>query len=251
MKNFIIASATFLFIGLTTSAQDSAYNKKWYANEYIPNPGLRQNLNYEVRGRYTLPVKKEKLNEAKLLSDFIPGYPVNWISNYTSVEILANSDGNKMKSVGSNDILNTEQKNILRTADLGTEIIINVKDKYKNPVTDIIYDRDINVSMMVIPEIEAEFIGGNKKLSKYFNEKVINVLYEKTPVQFQKGIVNFTVNEKGEIENAKISVSSGDPATDKFLLDSINKMPKWKPAENFKGTKVKQDFVFSLGSGGC
>ena len=32
--------------------------------------------------------------------------------------------------------------------------------------------------------------------------------------------------------------------TDKLLLEVINGMPKWKPAENAKGVKVKQDFEF-------
>jgi hypothetical protein len=36
-----------------------------------------------------------------------------------------------------------------------------------------------------------------------------------------------------------------------MLLDLIKNMPKWKPAINTNGVKVKQDFVFSVGAGGC
>ena len=61
----------------------------------------------------------------------------------------------------------------------------------------------------------------------------------------------FTVNEEGEIVNAKISQTSGDSKTDKLFVEAINKMPKWKPAQNSKGVKVKQEFIFNLSGGGC
>jgi TonB family protein len=251
MKQFILFSAIVLFFSLTVTAQDSTYNKKWYLSEVYPYRGVSQNLYYEVRGRYKLPVKSETLAVAKSLSDFIPDYPIHWISNYTSVEISATGNGKLMKARSANDVLSTEQKNILKSADLGTQIIINIKDKNKNSVTDALYDRSFDISMMVIPEVEAEYVGGYQKLSKYLHDTVIKTMYENIPEQFQQGIVNFTVNEKGEITNAKISASTGDKSTDKLLLDAINKMPKWKPAENPKGIRVKQDFQFSVGNGGC
>ena len=37
---------------------------------------------------------KEKIKEAKLLSDLIDGYPTNWISSYVVTEILTTSKGN-------------------------------------------------------------------------------------------------------------------------------------------------------------
>jgi len=50
----------------------------------------------------------------------------------------------------------------------------------------------------------------------------------------------------------QLSKTSGDQKTDKLLLKAINKMPKWKPAENSDGIKVKQEFEFSVGNcGGC
>jgi TonB family protein len=63
--------------------------------------------------------------------------------------------------------------------------------------------------------------------------------------------VEFTVNEDCEIANAQISKTSGDQETDELLLNVINQMPKWKPAENAKGRKVKQEFEFSVGNVGC
>ena len=34
-------------------------------------------------------------------------------------------------------------------------------------------------------------------------------------------------------------------------METINKMPKWKPAENANGLKMKQEFEFSVGIPGC
>ena len=65
-------------------------------------------------------------------------------------------------------------------------------------------------------------------------------------------ILRFVVNEEGAIDKAQITQTSGDAATDKLLLDVINKMPNWKAAEDAKGKKVKQEFVLSVGTNrGC
>ena len=253
MKKLILTSATVLFISLSAFAQNTAYNEQWYESENTAAKGLPRELSYGVRGNYERPVTKEKLDVAKSISDFIPDYPVNWITEYVSVEILAACNGKVMKAVSANDVLSAEQKNILKTVDPGTAIIINVKYRSKNTVTDNIENHTMNVSMMIVPEREAEYVGGKQQMKKYLKENVINKIYETIPGQFQdaNAIVIFTVNEEGEIVNAKISKTSGDPKTDKLLVEAITKMPKWKPAENSKGIKVKQEFEFSVGNGGC
>ena len=99
----------------------------------------------------------------------------------------------------------------------------------------------------VVPEIEAEYIGGYQELIKYLKVNVIDKISEPSVTAirfqppFQSAKVIFTVNEEGKIVNATISKTSGDAKTDKILPDAINKMPKWKPA-NEKGIKVKQEF---------
>lgn len=251
MKKFSFLSATVLFLGLAAYAQDGTNSKKWYLAENMPAPGSYQDLKYEVRGRYSRPVKQEALNEAKYLSNFIPGYPVNWIADYVSTEILATCNGKAMKAAGVNNTLSTEQKNMLNTVDIGTEIVVNVKYKYKNPVTDNIEDYQAHITMMVVPETEAEYIGGYQQLINYLKSSVVAKLPESSRKQFQGGIVTFTINEAGEATNTKISRTSGDAKADKVLIDIINQMPKWKPAENSKWIKVKQDFELSIGGGGC
>jgi TonB family protein len=213
--------------------------------------GFSQNLSYEVHGKYTHPVKKEILTNAESMSDIIPYYPVHWIMGYVSAEISTTSYGKTMMATGTNDRLSTEQKDILKTVDLGTDIIINITYKYKNPVTGNIDIGSSNYSATVIPEIQAEYPGGQQQMTQYLKENAINKIPDTTSRQIETAIVRFTVNEEGEIADAQIFKTSGDPKTDKLLLKVINKMPKWSPAEDSKGIKVKQEFEFSVGSVGC
>ena len=229
-----------------------------------------QEIDFDVHGRYKRAVKDEKLFDAKLLSDVIDGYPANWITNYVSVEIEVICNGKVIKAVSSGDALSTEQKNILRKADMASDIFINVKYQYKNPAIDHVENNKMNVEMTVVPETEAQYIGGEKEMRNYLRENAINKIPEscykivrpfqqqfqqQTQPQFKlQTLIRFTVNEEGEITAAKIVKTSADKEIDKLLLDAINKMPKWKPAKDAKGVNVKQEFEFSVNggrSGGC
>jgi TonB family protein len=254
MKNLIIKSTALVFICLTTFADDGTKNNSWYYKQDIHGNGSAPELYYEVHAGASRSVIKEKLNEARYFRDFIPGYPVNWIDEYVSAEIMATCNGKVMKAVSVNDVLNSEQKNILHSADLATTIDIKIKYKYKNSANDNAEIGTINISATVVnelPEIEAEYIGGYPQLSKYLKENAIDKITETTLTHFQQGAVLFIINEEGEIVNAKISRSSGDSKTDNLLIEVIKKMPKWKPAKNSKGIKVKQVFEFSIGNFGC
>ncbi|MFI5151572.1 MAG: TonB family protein [Bacteroidia bacterium] len=211
--------------------------------------GFSQNLKYEVRGKSPL-IKNEKLNQAKFISDVIPYYPASWIKSYVSVEILATCNSRAMAAMSTNDTLNTAQINILNTADLGTDVIINIKYKYENGITDHLDIGTMHYTTTVVPETEAEYPTGFQQMTEYLKENVFNHISESL---FKQGIkVRFTVKEDGEITTAQISTTSGSMITDKLLLEAINKMPKWRPAGNSKGAKVKQEFEFSAGGNeGC
>lgn len=213
--------------------------------------GYSQELRYEVRGTYTRSIKKERLNEAISMSDISPGYPSSWITDYTSTSLTATTNGQTLTACGLNENLTAEQIGLLKTADLGTDIVVDIRYKYMNSVTNNMDDRKMYFTMTVVPEIEAEYSGGYDALMKYLEVNAINKLPESNAESFPAVVIKFTVNEKGEIDNAQVSLTSSDPEIDKILLKAINKMPKWKPAENSKGLKVKQDFQFSIGMNGC
>ena len=95
-----------------------------------------------------------------------------------------------MTAVSVNDVLNTEQKNILHSADLATNIEIKIKYKYKNSANDNVEIGTINISATVVnelPEIEAEYVGGYVKLAKYLKENAIDKITETTLKHFQQG----------------------------------------------------------------
>lgn len=219
---------------------------------------VNQELRYGIRAKYRRPVQQETLKKAQLINDVISGYPENWITSYLSVEILATCNGKTMTGKSKNNMLTQEQKNILNAIDLNTDIIIHVKYKYDNPSTNSIENNEINVSMTVIPEIQAEYIipdteakyeGERDYIRQYLKENGIT----KVPNDIEQCMVDFTINEEGGISNVKITMTSGKLEVDKLLVELVCKMPKWKPAQNSKGVNVKQEFQLTIGNAaiGC
>lgn len=211
--------------------------------------GFSQDPRYQVRSKSSRPVTKVALDEAKLLSDFISGYPSNWISGYVSVEVQVNYNGVVRKALSPNNILTAEQKEILAAAELGADLMIDVIYKYEE--SSYAETKQMRVSMTVTPEVQAEFVGGQKQLSKYIEENVANKMPEVSHGKFNGGLVSFIINEEGEVVNIKISKTSGDPTTDRLFVEALKKMPKWNPARDAKGVKVKQDFIFNVGNAGA
>ncbi|MFN8359068.1 MAG: energy transducer TonB [Candidatus Kapaibacterium sp.] len=208
-----------------------------------------QNLNFDVHAAYSTSVKTHTLANAQSVADIIPQYPSEWIKNYAFVEVIVKKNGAITKAAGKNSVLSTEQKTILRSADIGSEIAISIGYTEKNAVTENTQSATLHYEATVIPEKEAEYQGGYQQLSAYIQEHAINKISDKNSKDFKPVVVKFTVNERGEIANAHVAQSSNDAKIDKTLLQVITKMPKWRPAETAKGVKVKQEFQFNVGPG--
>ncbi len=210
-----------------------------------------QDLRYEVRGKYTRGVSLEKLQAPKTMMDIRPGYPSSMIEEYTSTEISVMSDGQIRKASGRNERLSEAQQNLLRTADIGSDIEVNIGYIHQNPVTLFPDVRKMHFVITVVPEVEASYPGGYEELSLYLQVNAI----EKIPAEMSKEmnpvIILFTVSEEGKISDARVSESSADPDIDLLLLNAIRKMPDWKPAVNAEGKRVGQEFQFSVGNVGC
>lgn len=252
-----------------------------------------QNYKFEFPGRINPVIRKEKLNEAIVINDIMPAFSSNFgmhyqertlmsqlldqqnmfyfgflldhrrrvenynkIIDYVSIEISVNHACNMLTARSTGQLLTLKQKNILNTADLGSDISIKLKFRFKNALTDkdaigskIVEGRYV---VTLVPEVEAEYPGGFKRIVEYLEESVINKISGTTTVEkIRDAIVNFTVDENGQIVGAKISRSSNDPNLDKLILEATNKMPKWRPAENAQGIKVKQEFSIPFGNSGC
>lgn len=215
--------------------------------------GFSQDLNYGVKAAYTRPVHISNVRMANKMIDINPGYPSSWISHYISASLSATCNGTIMKAVSADDHLSTEQKNILMTVDMGSDIVVDIKYHTTNTVTGENNEELMHFVVTVVPEIEAQYLGGHQLLTQYLKENAVDKIAESTSKQLRQAVVRFTVDEQGEIANPQIAVSSEDALTDQLLLEAITSMPKWKPAESANGMKVKQEFEFSVGNkvSGC
>ncbi|MBL7900430.1 MAG: energy transducer TonB [Bacteroidia bacterium] len=215
--------------------------------------GYAQELKFNVHGKYTRPVHKQTLSSAKTLVDLVSGYPSSWIDEYTSVEITGTCGGKTIKAGGKNETLNAEQQKVLNTLDLCSDVVIHVKYRSKSS-SGLMEDKKINVRLTLIPDVEAEYLGGTEELNKFIKENAINKIPEATSKKITGAIVKFTVNENGQVGDLQMTRTTGDTSIDQLLMQTLSNMPNWKPAQNADGTKVKQDFEFSLNdakSGGC
>ncbi len=210
-----------------------------------------QGIWFEVTGIKSDVVSQEVLQTAKSMKDINEGYPSSWIkdSEYISTEISILSNGKEFKASGVNDVFTEEQKSILAKADLFEEIIVEVK--YKNIGSGNIDIKTMNFTVTVSPKNEAKYCEGYEQLREYLTEAVIDKVPESSTLQKEGAMVSFTIDENGEIINAKIEKSSTEKKVDILLLNAIKNMPKWNPAETLDGTKLKQDFEFVVGMNGC
>ncbi len=246
MKKLISAATVILFSGFGAQAQSDVL-----AGIYFDKPANNMELTAWVQGNSDRPVHKEQLEKANIISDFVEGYPTQWIDQYVLVEILTTNNGTKMRATGTNQQLTAVQKHILTSADLASDIQVKVKYKSVNAVSNEESTRDITINMTVLPETQAAYIGGTTQMTSYFKENLIGKIPASTAATLNNADVVFTVNANGEVENARIQKTSGDKNTDTMMLEAVNKMPKWKPAENAKGIKVKQEFRLTVGKNGC
>lgn len=213
--------------------------------------GFSQNLQFEVKGTYTKSITKDQLAQAMSMTDINPGYPSSWITDYVSTKVTATNNGTEMSAYGTNESLTEHQRHIIQQADMATDIKVEVAYRNKNAVTNEVSINAMHFGMTVVPEKQAEYIGGPEQLNHYLKINAIQKIDAKKSADLGDVIIRFTVTEEGEIANAQLSGTSKDPAIDKMLLKAINKMPKWKPAENAAGEKIAQQFVFSVGNIGC
>ncbi|HEX8517867.1 MAG TPA: energy transducer TonB [Bacteroidia bacterium] len=180
----------------------------------------------------------------------------NKLIYFVFVEISAVCNGKVLKAVSENNLLTGAQKNILYAADLGTDVNVKVKYKYKHQAkvsaSDFTEIKEGAYSITVIPESDAQYPGGFKGITNLLNENVFNKFQEKDLFgKIRSAAVQFTITEKGDVVDARMSKPSHDPAIDRLLLQAIKKMGPWKPGMH-KGEKVRQSYSIAFsGGGGC
>jgi len=221
-----------------------------------------QNLFYTIRSNKSHSIKKETVVAAQKMGDIIPYYPADWILKYLSVELIYGKEGKIITLKSKNEELSAEQKNVLKNAEIGDDITINIQYLSKNAINDKEEVSKMHYETLIVPEVEAEFETVGKenaqhdkkdgRTSEYIKNNIVSKIPDATQKQLKQTLIRFTVSENGQVTSPKVYRSSGDKNIDNLMLEAIRKMPEWKPAQTADGTKVKQQFEFSIGTeGGC
>jgi len=191
-------------------------------------------------------ISEEKLKNAQTISDVIENYPTNWITAYNSVTVATTINGKTIEAVGSDDKLTKQQKKIFNTA---SNLLIVVQ--YQKDNNNEIQNRQMNVPLIVTPQIEAEYVGGYEKMISYLKENSLNRINDKNFSHLPQPSISFVINKHGAVENVKLEATSRDETIDQLLVDLIQNMPNWNPAINIEGINIKQEFILNLGQNGC
>lgn len=241
-------------------------------------PCFAQQTGYEYEGRLNPSIKKGKLSEVIFINDLAPHlwqqlaipykdrfdlderkktqgyYNYNTIVDYVSVAVSIVNKGKMVTEKSKTDKLTAAQKRILNSVEDGADIIIDISFRYKIVANDTSTQHIINGQLAVtaVPEREAEFPGGYKQLSVFMREHIFNQLTKPGAMEkVQQSVVKFSIDEEGKIAEIRLSENPGDAVISKLVIETFEQMPRWKPAINTKGVRVKQQFSIPLGMGGC
>jgi TonB family protein len=209
--------------------------------------GFSQPLQFTVRGAYAFGANSEALREVRFMHQMIPFYTGSGVMKYLSTEVSAGCNGKELKATGRGDTLTAEQREVISQAEPGTDIVITIKYTFNNKIVPDKQAYTIQHVITVLPEVTASF-ASYKEMLQYLKLNTIDKLCDPNCKKFPFATVRFTVNENGDVIGVRIGETSADPKVDEVLIEAIRNMPKWKPAQNSKGKKVKQEFQFSIGT---
>lgn len=236
MKIFLHKVVLLLFIVLGNTIMSSAQGD------------TAKPLRFEINQVYLpLSISKTVLTNAQSLIDLNQHYHADWVKEYISVEISTQHQGKTRRSVGNDDKLTEEQMQHLYSADVATDITVNVSYIPENNLKQN-EPREMSFSFMVNPEHEAHYLGGKEQLQTYLKENALDKISTKSFDEMALAAINFTVTEKGEIINPRLAESSKDEKIDELLLNTVSNMPDWKPAAYGNGKTVRQQFVLMVGN---
>ena len=206
----------------------------------------KEDLFYSVGRGLEHSITYGKLKDAKLIRDIVSGHPINWISEYDAVEILVISNGVETKTISKNEVLTAEQKHVFNSIKMSGAIFFKINYKTKNSVFDELDSREMNISIAVVPDTPAEYIGGYEQMINYIKSHSTDKIVGKTMGKLQFTRLDFVINTNGTVGKVEVRDSSGDAEVDAVLKKTLSEMPKWKPAKNLDGKPVNQKLELIL-----
>jgi len=239
MKTTSFFAFIYCLIGITlcynSHGQDNSFDLSYEVNRVLPD----------------ISITEGELAKATTVSDLNSYYKSSWVKDYVSVNIIAFSNGNILQAKSNNNILTPEQKDIMKKADIGSNISVEIRYLPENSLS----QKEIKAydfSFIIDPEYDASYIGGEEQMKKYFEKNIMSKIDESKFQQHKLRAVNFTINPEGQVVDVKLFDtsmydSSKEVLLEELLVDKICEMPRWKPAEYSNGQKVSQKLAFSIG----
>ncbi len=194
-----------------------------------------------------ISIQENKLDKINTLTDLDKRYPTSWVREYISVDITAYKNGIQTKASGISDVLNQEQKELIRLADRNSDITVSVMYIPNNSLKNNT-EKQIDFKVTIMPDKNAIYNEGAEQLIQYLQQNSIVNIEAGSFTGYDLTAIKFTVTEQGHISDIQVAMPSKDAKTDEMLVTAISKMPNWKPAEFSNGLKVKQNFVLTIGN---
>ena len=208
---------------------------------------------YDIGTRFR-PIKKEGLDNAVSITDFLPRKMTDPVVAYKSVKVIILDDHRQteMYETGNSPTLTAAQAQLLRSADYSTNILIRAEYEWLNVKTGLLEDNYFTPYLTIVPEVQAEYVNGKDALISYLRANSEAITANVKEGKLKAGKLYFTVTKDGSISAIELAATSGYPAIDERMIELITTIPgQWKPAENSEGEKVDQKLVFSFGIIGC
>ncbi|MFT4876262.1 MAG: hypothetical protein ACI9AU_000650 [Bacteroidia bacterium] len=182
-------------------------------------------MQYYVQSRPEKSASPTTLKNAKSIADVIAYYPGTLIVSCDSVVVVTTSNGRQKKAIGKSENLTEEQKAILATADMFSNLVLFINHKSKNSVTGELENGEMLVKLMVRPETEAVFNGGMDGLIDYLKENSEEQVKQLAVKHGFVAVVNFTINEEGNADEIEVAESSEYLGIDEVLKQLLKNMP--------------------------
>lgn len=217
----------------------------------LPHFGSSQehanSLDYQVHIVHPpLSISHETLQEAQTIMDLNAHYQPSWVKKYVKVETITFHQGKIKKVLSYNDALTQQQKDNLYKADVGSDITLKVHYIPENTLTnnDV---KKFNFTFLINPQRNAHY-PAQQDIMEILREKIISKIPKGTFLEYDLAAIKFTISPEGEVINTHVFESSEDDNINRLMIETIQNMPCWIPAEYNNGTTVSQDFVLLVGN---
>ena len=270
MKRHIIMFSTTLAIlsllifgfnkwKVTNTDEAKSLESKVSTSEYtIENNAINKDipdLYYGVDSRFAA-VKISDVHNATTIYDFLNEGEKEQIAHISSVSLIMveNNQLSEKRADGKNQYLTDAQLKLLKSTVYFNHFTIRTEFKAKNKDTGKLEERFFGPHITVVPDQQATYVDGKGALIKYLkanSKAAMNVIKGD-----QLGAIKiaFIITKEGNVSSVKHDAMTTEyPSIDKKLIDLIKNIPgKWIPAQDSKGEKIEQEFVFTFGpANGC